>query len=132
MYIYTIVKIFNELKLLEIPLDELVQKGLVAPPENTSSPSVDAESDSEEYNSDLEKYDQEGRGHARQNARYMQTKVTIQTHTWARYKHTLGTIQTHKGKTWTKRQTLNYGISPIYPDTQMVEGYDPCIPDSTK
>ena len=53
----------------------------MAPPENTSSPSVDAESDSEEYNSDLEKYDQEGRGHARQNARYMQTKVTIQTHT---------------------------------------------------
>ena len=97
MYIYTIVKIFNELILLEIPLDELVQKGLVAPLENTSSSSVDAESDSEEYNSDLEKYDQEGRGHARQNARYMQTNVTIQTHTWARYKHTLSTIQTH---TW--------------------------------
>ena len=106
MYIYTIVKIFNELKLLEIPLDELVQKGLVAPPENTSSPSVDAESDSEEYNSDLEKYDQEGRGHARQNARYNYANQghdtnthlgTIQTHTehdtnthMARYKHTKG------------------------------------------
>lgn len=39
--------------------DELVQKGLVAAPESSPTPSTESDSE-EEYNSDLEKYDKEG------------------------------------------------------------------------